>query len=69
MTRVDGNTNAQVANARAAMLVSQRPPQELRDAQLVIAGSVLADDRLNDGWERESELMELLDAFGLYRRI
>lgn len=50
-------------------IINERPPAELRNAQLAIAGNVFEDDRLNDGWEREADLMELLDAFGLYRRI
>lgn len=64
-----GNTNTQAANSTAAMIVNQRPPEELRAAQLAIATSVAADLRLNDGWEREVDLAELLDYLGLYRRI
>lgn len=64
-----GNTNTPAASATAALLVTPRPPEELRAAQLAIATRVASDPRLNDGWEREADLMELLDIFGLYRRI
>lgn len=66
----EGNTNNQAGVATPShFVINPRPPEELRNAQLAVAGSVYEDPRLNDGWEREADLMELLDVLGLYRRI
>jgi hypothetical protein len=65
-----GNSNNQTAVATQSQLLTvPRPPEELRRAQLAVADNVNNDDRLNDGWEREADLAELLDYLGLYRRI
>lgn len=69
VTKLPGNTNSHAANSTAALLVAQRAPEELRAAQVAVAGLVLADPLTASDWERELELRELLEALGLYRRI
>jgi hypothetical protein len=68
--RSTGNTNNQAGVATAShFVINERSLEELRRAQLAIAGNVFEDPRLNDGWEREADLMDMLDYLGLFRRI
>jgi hypothetical protein len=65
-----GNTNNQAGVATASHLViNERPPEELRRAQLIIADNVNRDERLTSDLSREFEVMDLLQILGLYRRI
>jgi hypothetical protein len=52
----------------AAMIVNARSHADLRAAQLAIADSVNNDERLLADWEREANVIELLECLGLYRR-
>lgn len=63
-------TGKEAGDGRQALFVTNpRPDEELRRAQLAVADSVNNDDRLETDWQREWNLIELLECLGLYRRI